>query len=432
MSTSVLRYRYRAYPNGKQQRAAARLFGGCRVAFNAALEHARNEHAAGNPYPKANGLQRHVLTEGKKQPERAWMNQLCGVALIQAVRDADMAYRNFFASCTGGRKGRRVGFPRFRSRRDSTQTARFTKAARFAVTAVGDRRAAVRLTGIGEVEFVLSRELPSAPSSVTLIREADGRFYVSFVVEEPDATLPGTDRVCGVDMGLSRFATVVTSESGSETITATDTPKFLRRKARALARSQRAMSRKQKGSRNRDKARRKVAVHHRKVRNARLDHAHQLATEIVTGHDVIAVENLSVAGMSRTNGASVHDQSMSQFLRVLADKSRRHGRSVVAVSRWFPSTRMCSGCGQLTGPHGKKDLSVRQWTCASCGVSHDRDVNAARNILAEGLRLLAEQRNRDADGLSESLNACGDETAAPPEGKSFDDEAGRLPGDREP
>lgn len=431
VSTDVVRYRYRAYPTAKQQREVSRLLGGCRVAFNDALTYAREQHAAGNPYPKAKGLQHHVLTLGKRTPQRSWMSELCGVALIQAVRDADVAYRNFFASARGDRKGRRVGYPNYRRRSENRQSAKFTKAARFSVTVTGERDATVRLTGIGELKFVLSRPLPSEASSVTVIREADGRLYVSFVVTVEETDNETVNRISGIDMGLSSFATVLTvDENGEENVAKIDTPKFLRRRARALARSQRAHARKQKGSRNREKSRVKVAVHHRKVRDARLDHAHQVADTLINSNDVIATETLSLAGMAKTSGASVHDQAIGQFLAILAEKAARRGVALVKVGRFFPSTQLCSNCHSQTGPKGREELDVRHWTCAECGVDHDRDVNAARNILAEGLRLLELQRNDDADGLSESINACGEVTAAPVTDVSELGEAGSSMGDQ--
>jgi len=431
VSTHVLRYRYRAYPTAKQQRAVSRLLGGCRVAFNDALTYARDQHDAGNPYPKAKGLQHHVLTVGKKTEQRSWMKELCAVALQQSVMEADVAYRNFFASVRGERKGRRMGYPNYRRRSENRQSAKFTKAARFSVTVTGERDATVRLTGIGELKFVLSRPLPSEASSVTVIREADGRLYVSFVVTVEETANEAVNRISGIDMGLSSFATVLTvDENGEETVAKIDTPKFLRRRARALARSQRAHARKQKGSRNRERSRVKVAVHHRKVREARLDHAHQVADTLVNNNDVIATETLSLAGMAKTSGASVHDQAIGQFLTILTEKAARRGVALVKVGRFFPSTQLCSNCHSQTGPKGREELDVRHWTCAECGVDHDRDVNAARNILAEGLRLLELQRNCDADGLSESLNACGEVTAAPVTDVSELGEAGSSAGDQ--
>lgn len=269
---------------------------------------------------------------------------------------------------------------------------------------------------------------------MTVLRETDGRTYVSFVVRVTDLPAPATGRVCGVDPGLSSYATTVSRDTatGAETTNTIVTPLFLRRRARALARSQRALARKQKGSSNRVKAKNRVAVLHRKVRETRLDHAHQHAARLVADHDIIAVEDLAVAGMARTSLAkSVHDQAMAQYLRLITEKAARHGTTVVKVGRWFASTQLCSHCHQLTGPKGTPGLRVRHWTCTTCGTDHDRDINAARNILTEGLRLLAasttdapEQPFPVADGRSETLNACGAEVR-PPETVAPGGEPGR-------
>jgi putative transposase len=195
-----------------------------------------------------------------------------------------------------------------------------------------------------------------------------------------------------VDLGLSAFATVLTEHrDGTEEIGTFPSPRYLRRKERALARSQRNMSRKKKGSANRAKARIKVAGLHRRVANARLDHAHKVAHDLVALHSTIVIEDLNVTGIAKGRLAkSTHDAGLGQFRRVLAEKCERNGRALIAVDRFFPSTRMCSSCQQLTGPTGLAELKVRVWDCSVCGASHDRDVNAARNLLAEGVRLLSQ------------------------------------------
>ncbi|MHB8189608.1 MAG: RNA-guided endonuclease InsQ/TnpB family protein [Ferrimicrobium sp.] len=254
--------------------------------------------------------------------------------------------------------------PKFKSRHDFHQTARFTANARFKGALVHEHQAALTLPKIGQIPFVLSRPLPSNPTSVTVIREADGCTYVSFVVRVADPTPSPTSRVCGIDPGLSSFATVfsVDTATGAETGLTIDTPAFLRRKARALARSQRSLSRKKKGSKNRVKAKTCVAVVHRKVRQARLDHAHQHASRIIADHDIIAVEDPSVAGMARTNLAKlVHDQGIAQFLKLLQEKAERQGKTFKKVERYFPFTQMCSSCASLTGPKGLAELKIRHW-----------------------------------------------------------------------
>jgi putative transposase len=279
---------------------------------------------------------------------------------------------------SGKRKGRKAGHPRFRSRKDNRQSVRLT---RNGFTLHGDR---VYIAKVGDVKIRWSRPLPSEPSSVTVIREADGRYYVSFVVERDAQPLPVIGRETGIDVGLDRLA--VTSDG--EVI---PNPRFLRARERHLGRAQRALARKKKGSANRAKARHRVAVLHRRVRETRLDHAHKTALRLIRDNQAVYAEDLAVAGLARTRLAkSVHDAGWSQFLRLLEEKAEHYGRTLHRIGRFVPSSQVCSACGVKDGP---KPLSVRTWTCLSCGVVHDRDVNAARNILAAG--------------QADRLNACG-------------------------
>jgi putative transposase len=318
-----------------------------------------------------------VVTLAKATPEREWLSGVASVALVQACQDARRAYRNWFDSMSGKRKGRRVGHPRFRSRKDSRQSVRFTRNG-FALH--GGR---VYIAKVGDVRVRWSRPLPSQPSSVTVIREADGRYYVSFVVERDPQPLPAASRETGIDLGLSQF--IATSDG--EII---PNPRFLRAKERHLARAQRALCRK-KGSANRAKARHRVAVLHRKVRETRLDHAHKIALRLIRENQAVYAEDLAVCGLARTRLAkSVHDAGWSRLLRLMEEKAEHYGRTFCRIGRFAPSSQVCSECGVKDDP---KPLSVRNWTCAACGALHDRDVNAARNILAAG--------------QADRLNACG-------------------------
>jgi putative transposase len=383
------RYRYRAYPTGGQAKSLAQVFGCARVVFNdviAAREAARRD---GAPVPTAGELSRRLITEAKTTPERAWLGEVSAVALQQALTDADRAYRNFFDSLTGRRKGRRVGAPRFRSKRGK-QSVRYAANARFRVAETTHGVGHVRLPKVGRVRFALSRPLPSTPSSVTVIREADGRYYLSFVVDVPaPEPLPATARVAGVDVGLADLAVIASSDGTREKV---PNPKWLRTKERALARAQRSLARKQKGSANREKARRKVAVLHRKVRQTRADHHHKLALRLVRENQTVALESLSITGLARTRmGKSIHDAGWGILIRLIEEKAAAHGRTVARTGRWEPTSQVCCVCGT---PDGKKLLHVRIWTCAACGVRLDRDYNAAVNIMV-------------AAGLAETLNACG-------------------------
>jgi putative transposase len=263
----------------------ARTFGCARVVFNDSLRLRDQLHEAGEKLSDAE-IQARVITRAKRTAERAWLNEVASVALVQACQDARRAYRNWFDSMSGTRKGRRAGHPRFR-RKNNRQSVRLT---RNGFRLRGNGR--VYLAKIGEVKVRWSRGLPSEPSSVTVIKEPDGRYYVSFVVEREPQPLPAVGSEVGIDLGLDRlFAT-----SGGEI---EDNPRFLRRRLRKLAHLQRAASRKKKGSANRRAADTKVAVAHRKVRQARLDHAHKTALRLVRENQAVYAEDLAVSGLAR-------------------------------------------------------------------------------------------------------------------------------------
>jgi putative transposase len=360
-------------PSPGQRIALARAFGCARVVFNDALRIRQEARAAGLDYVRDGDLAKRVTTDAKRTPERAWLAEVSSVVLQQAVADLNTAYRNFFNSVTGKRRGRKVAPPRFRSRKDNRQAIRFTANARFKVLDNGR----LRLPKVGDVRVVWSRDLPAEPSSVAVIRDAAGRYFASFVVEvsDPDR-VPATAEV-GIDLGLMSFAV----RSDGEII---DNPRFLRKAERRLRRAQQALSRKQKGSANRKKAVRKVARIHAVVRDTRRDWLHKASTAIVRENQAIFVEDLAVAGLARTRLAkSVHDAGWSTFVGMLEYKACRYGRTFGKVDRWAPTSQMCSACGDRGS---KKPLKVREWTCTTCGTRHDRDVNAASNILALGLR----------------------------------------------
>jgi putative transposase len=382
------RFSYRVYASPAQDAALSRTFGCVRVVFNDAVAARRAAYAAGQPYPKFKDLSRKLITEAKLTPGRVWLGEVSSVVLQQALRDEDLAERNFFDSICGRRKGRRLGRPRFRSRRDNRHTARFTANARFKVRViVGTAQARLRVPGIpGELRLAYSRPLPSVPSSVTLVRECDGVLFASFVVQVPDVpALPVLDRHAGVDLGLTDFAAIVHSDGTREKV---PNPRYFRAQAHRLKRAQQDLSRKQKGSKNRDKARIRVARLHRNVSDARLEHAHTLALALVRENQTISVEALNVRGMARSRGKnaqgrrfrkSVHDAGWAQFLRILTEKADEHGRTVTVIDPAYTS-QTCSVCGVLDGP---KPLNIREWRCQDkdCGAWLDRDYNAAVNIM---------------------------------------------------
>ncbi|MDG4796788.1 transposase [Micromonospora sp. WMMD1082] len=365
-----LRYNYRLYPDTAQRETLARSFGCARVVFNDGLRLRQQAREAGEKYVSDAELSKRIITQAKTTPERAWLGEVSSVVLQQALADLNVAYRNFFASVTGKRKGRKLAPPRFRSRKDNRQAIRFTKNSRFKVLDNGR----LRLPKIGEVPVRWSRSLPSEASSVTVIRDAAGRYFASFVVQVTDAALPPVESEIGIDLGLTHFA--VMSDG-----TKVAAPKFLRRAARKLKRLQQDLSRKQRGSNRRKKAVVKVARAHTHVADTRRDWQHKLSTSIVRDNQAIYVEDLCVVGLSRTRLAkSVHDAGWASFTGMLEYKAARWGRTFGRVDRFFPSTRMCSDCGRV---NEKMALNVRAWDCP-CGAAHDRDVNAAKNVKAAG------------------------------------------------
>ncbi|MGJ6966198.1 RNA-guided endonuclease InsQ/TnpB family protein [Streptosporangium sp. G11] len=414
-----LRFKYRAYPDAPQRQALAQAFGCARVVFNDGLRARQDAHQAGLPYICDGQLSKRVITAAKQTPERCWLGEVSAVVLQQALADLNTAYRNFFASLTGKRKGPKVALPRFRSKKDSRQAIRFTKNARFRVTASGR----LHLPKIGDLTVRWSRDLPCEPSSVTVIKDAAGRYFVSFVVETIDEPLgdPLSEPLgeVGIDLGLTHFATLSNG-------TKIDNPRLLRRAARKLRSAHKALSRTQKGSANRRKAKRKVARAYAKVADARRDWAHKLSTAIIRDNQAVYVENLAVSGLGRTRLAkSVHDAGWSQFVGMLEYKTARYGRTFVKIDRWFPSSKLCSQCGTL---QASMPLNVRDWVC-TCGATHDRDINAAVNVLAEGRRIVAAGRKPAAETRqeAETLNACGGDVR-PPLAVADADEAGSLRG----
>jgi putative transposase len=387
-----VRYRYRLYPSPGQQQRLARAFGCARVVYNDCLRLREDCHTAGERISDTE-VQRRVVTLAKLTPERAWLAEVGSVVLVQACQDARRAYRNWFKSMSGTRKGHKIGRPVFR-RKHGRQSIRLTRNG-FAL-----HRERLCVVKVGDLKVRWSRGLPSVPSSVTVIRESDGRYYASFVVERQPTPLSASDREVGIDVGLNRL--VITSDG--EIIA---NPRFLRSRQRGLGRAQRSMARKEKGSANRAKARRRVAVAHRKVREARRDHAHKTALRLVRDNQAVYAEDLSITGLARTRLArSVHDAGWGQLLRLIEEKAAHYGREFHRIGRFVPTSRICSACGILDGP---KPLSIRAWQCTACGAVHDRDVNAARNILAAG--------------RADRLNACG-ESVRPPVGVAAPAEAG--------
>jgi putative transposase len=360
-------YRCRAYPDEVQQAVLSRTFGCVRVVWNRTLATRHSQwHLEGRGMSYAESDR--ALTAMKKDPDLAFLSEVSSVPLQQALRHQHRTFQAFLA--------RRARYPRFKSRR-SRQSAHYTRSA---FTMRGGELRLAKTTA--PVRFAWSWPDVDVtmldPAMVIASREPDGRWYVTFTTDtDPPEPLQETGRVVGVDLGVTDFAVT----SGGER---NPNPRHLERKARSLARYQRRLARSQKGSANRAKAAAKVARAHRKVRNARRDFLHRASTSLVRKADLIVIEDLAVNNMIRNRhlARAISGCGWGEFRRQLEYKCERYGRRLVVIDRWYPSSKTCSACGHLLAD---LSLSTRHWRCPSCGTRHDRDVNAAKNILAAGL-----------------------------------------------
>lgn len=410
-----MRYRYRIEPTPVQRQMLGRVSGCCRVVFNDALRVRDEAYRAGVKLSDSE-IQRRVITQAKTTVERAWLGEVPSVALVQSLNDSRRAWRNYFDSRTGRWRGRKVGRPRMKSKKDHRQSFRLTRNG-FSVR----RNGRLFVAKVGEIRVRWSRGLPSEPSSVTIIREPDGHYYASFVVDVPQAPLPRLQREAGVDVGITRLATIADTDGQRTDV---ENPKHLGRKLRKLRRLEREKSRRQKGSANRDKTRRKVALAHNAVARARRDYHHKQALALVRDNQVIHVEDLNIVGMvaNRRLARAISDAGWGQFVRIIGEKADRYGRGVHSVSRWLASSKTCSACGHQLG---ELPLQVRAWTCPACRAVHDRDHNAAKFILAAGR---AERSNACHESGRDRASGSGGALVSPSATwEAQGDEAGSTP-----
>ncbi|MFD3997022.1 RNA-guided endonuclease InsQ/TnpB family protein [Streptomyces sp. NPDC058583] len=366
-TTGVKRaFKYRFHPTDAQAAELSRTFGCVRKVYNLALA-ARTEAWARQERVNYNQTSA-MLTAWKKTEELAYLTEVSSVPLQQTLRHLQVAFTNFF--------GKRAKYPRFKSRKRSRNSAEYTTSGfRF-------RHGLLTLAKMAEpLDVVWSRPLPDGaePSTVTVSQDAAGRWFVSMLCEDTSVKpFPVTDAAVGIDVGLDHLLTLSTGEKIAN-------PRHERRDRARLAKAQRALSRKAPGSgANRAKARRKVAKIHARIADRRRDGLHKLTTRLVRENQTIVIEDLSVRNMvkNRRLARAISDAAWSEFRSMLEYKAAWYGREVIAVDRFFPSSKMCSHCGKLAK---SLPLHVRTWTCEGCGTTHDRDVNAARNLKAAGL-----------------------------------------------
>ena len=361
-------YRFRFHPTPEQEMILAKTFGCARFAYNYMLRlrtDAWMQRQERIGYHETSA----ALTALKKQPEYAWLNEVSSVPVQQALRHLQTAFNNFFA--------KRARYPQYK-RKDGPQSAEYTTSAfkwdgRSLKLAKMDAPLAIRW----------SRTIPKAAkvTTVTVSKDCAGRYFVSMLcTDQVQAKAPVAAKV-GIDLGLTHFAILSTGEKIAA-------PNTFRKNEEKLAKLQRRLAKKTKGSANRKMAKLKVAKLHAKITDSRKDFLHKLSTRLVNENQVIAIETLAVSNMQKNHNLakSIADASWSEFVRQLEYKARWYGRELIGIDRWYPSSKRCSDCG-YTMP--KMPLSVREWVCPECGSIHDRDINAARNVLAAGLAVSA-------------------------------------------
>ncbi len=377
-------YPFRFYPDQPQIELLAKTFGCVRYVYNSILRYRTDAYSQSKEkvgYTGANAR----LTAIKKLPESTFLNDVSSVPLQQCLRNQQTAFKNFFEG--------RAKYPVFKSKKHR-QSAEFTYRA-------FTYHASTTLSNHGELKLAKcdkplaikwSQPLPADPTTITVSKDQAGRYFVSCLCEFDSTLLPVTDKKVGIDVGIKDlFVTSDGFKSGN--------PRHTAQHAAKLAKYQRRLAKKKLGSKNRLKAKRKVARVHAKMADCRADNLHKLSRKLINENQVVCAENLAVKNMIKhpTLAKHIADASWGEFTRQLKYKANWAGRTYVEIDRFFPSTKRCSGCEFVkeTVP-----LDVREWECPECGINHDRDINAARNILAVGLAVLAFGENVSGDRIS--------------------------------
>ncbi len=371
------RYQYRFYPTDQQRHSLAQLFGCVRVVWNDALALCKQSEKL----PGYNKLAA-LLTQAKKTEEREWLANVSSVPLQQSIRQLDIAYKNFFESRKGKRKGKKVGSPKFKKKSNR-------QSATFANTAFKISYGEVYLAKIGNLKPVWSRELLSIPSSVTVIKDFAGRYFLSFVVEVEAVQFDAQNQSIGIDLGIKTFAVMSDGSKASS-------PNYSKQDSK-IRKLQKKLARQQQDSKRRNKTQIQIAKLHNQIADTRKDFLHKLSTRIVRENQTIVLEDLNVSGMvkNRKLARAISLQGWREFRTLCEDKSEKFGREFRIINRWEPTSQVCSDCGYKWD---KLDLKFRSVQCLNCGAEHDRDENAAKNINKVGIGHCHDSKRAQREG----------------------------------
>lgn len=381
MTAQLRSYKYRLYPTIAQESLLNQFVGAKRWLYNYLLSAQKKRHLTGQPHLSAFDCN-NLLPGLKQQSETSWLKAVDSILLQNASEDLATAYKNFFDSVKGKRKGKKVSAPDYKRKggRESYRT-RGVK--------VDFQNNKVFLPKIKFVKCILHREFTGTIKSATVSKNPTGEWYVSILVEEQIQLRPMSGQEVGIDLGLKDLAIL------SSGVTFNHPQKMLAKAKQALKKEQRILARKTKGSKNREKQRIRVARTYAKITRIRNEYYHILSKFLVETYDAIYLEDLNVSGMlkNRKLAGKITESAWNTLKSMIEYKAGYAGKTVHSISRWYPSSKTCSSCGHKMATMG---LEVRKWTCPSCGVDHDRDLNAAKNILHQGQRDLydAEQPSR--------------------------------------
>ena len=362
---SLIAYKYRLYPTKQQTDYLNRVFGSVRFVWNELVANFNSWSSEGPNRP----MNEKIL---KDTPEYGWLSESISYALQQKRMDFDETKKQHFNK----KRKTKLGRMKFKKKGGSRDSFRIPVASMGGQKAIDLDNNRIKLPKMTAMKMVVDRKFTGSAKSVTISRNSVGQFFVSILVEEDVKVKTGVGRSIGVDLGLNHLATL---SNGVQV----ENPKWFRETQAELKRAQQHLSRKQKGSNRYERQRREVAKIHLKIKNQRTWAIHNLTTAIINAFDTIIVEDLNVSGMKKLFGKSVSDAAFGEIIRQLEYKANWYGRTFHKIDRWYPSSKTCNCCGYKMGD---MDLSVREWDCTNCGSHHDRDLNAAKNILDQGLR----------------------------------------------